>query len=294
MIPPSISIVTPSFNQAPYLEKTIQSVLHQNYPNLEYVIIDGGSTDGSVEIIQKYSEDLHYWISEPDTGHANALNKGFEKTSGEIMGWLNSDDMYFPGCFNTISEIFDKYPNVNWISGLTSAWNNVGSVINVQGSQKNIFDFLLGRFGWIQQESTFWRRSIWNKAGAKMDESTKLAIDGELWTRFFLHDQLYSVFSTLGGYRVTGSNRAFSNSDETVKETIEAIKKMRLKVDSTTMNIVLKLEAYLSKNMGSGYHPNLAAILNPAEIEKISYRGIYYNLENLDERWIMGTFPFVP
>lgn len=292
MKPLSISIVTPSFNQAPYLEKTIKSVLSQNYPNLEYVVIDGDSTDTSKEIINKYSQELHYWISEPDTGHANALNKGFEKTSGEIMGWLNSDDMYFPGCFNTVSEIFEKFPEVNWISGLTSAWNDVDSVINVQSTQKNIFDFLLGKFGWIQQESTFWRRSLWEKSGARMNESIKYAIDGELWTRFFLQDELYSVYSTLGGYRHTGSNRAFSHSREIINETSEAIKKMRRDVDPITMNIQLKLEDYLSKITNKN-QLDLRRVLNELEMKRVSYKGIRYNLENLDERWIIQTLPYL-
>ena len=290
---PSISIVTPSFNQGSYLERTVKSILSQNYPNLEYVVIDGGSTDNSVDILNRYSNDLHYWVSESDSGHANALNKGFSHTTGEIMGWLNSDDMYFPGCFNTISEIFTKFPEVNWISGLTSVWNDVDSVINIEGTQKNIFDFLLGRFGWIQQESTFWRRSLWDKAGAGLNESIKYAVDGELWTRFFLHDDLYPVYSTLGGYRYTGSNRAFFNSSEIIQETVDSIKKMRGEIDSSTMNILLKLESHLNKGSGSSSGFNtLNSILNQKEVERVSYKGIRYNLNQLDERWIKQLLPF--
>ena len=108
---PKISIVTPSYNQAQFLERTILSVLNQNYPNLEYIIIDGGSTDGSVEIIKKYEKYLAYWISEKDKGQAHAINKGFEKATGELVGWQNSDDIYLPNAFYKVVEIFREKPD---------------------------------------------------------------------------------------------------------------------------------------------------------------------------------------
>ena len=105
---PKISIVTPSYNQTQFLERTILSVLNQNYPNLEYIIIDGGSTDESVEIIKKYEKYLYYWVSEKDKGQSAAINKGFRKSKGEILAWQNSDDIYFPGVFKYIAKLFDK------------------------------------------------------------------------------------------------------------------------------------------------------------------------------------------
>ena len=114
---PRLSIVTPSFNQGEFLEEAIVSVLEQNYPNLEFIVIDGGSTDALVKIIRKYESYITYWISEPDDGHGDALNKGFNRSSGEIMAWLNSDDKYCPNAFSTVVELFTTFKDVQWLTG---------------------------------------------------------------------------------------------------------------------------------------------------------------------------------
>ena len=199
---PKISYVTPVYNQVEYIEQTILSVINQDYPNYEYIVVDGGSTDGTLDIIRKYESRIFKWVSEPDTGMYNALNKGFHLTSGEIMGWINGDDILLPGAFFNMYKLFDDLPQVNWIQGLNSFLNAKGHLINTQVPKKfSLVKFLNGDFKWIQQESTFWRRDLWEKAGGKLDDRLKLAGDFELWFRFFQFTKLYNTSIPIGAWR---------------------------------------------------------------------------------------------
>lgn len=225
---PRISIVTPSYNQSGFLEDTILSVLEQNYPNLEYVVVDGGSTDGSVDIIKKYAKHLTWWVSEKDNGQSHALNKGFAKTTGEIMAYINSDDKYFPWAFKTVGRLFYEFPQVEWLTSIAYlCWNSEGEPIpgwHMQGFTRR--DFYKGRtlgnskefLGWIQQESTFWKRSLWEKSGAYVPENLHYAMDFDMWARFFEHAYLYGVPLPLGGYRFQANQKIAGGIEQYYEE----------------------------------------------------------------------------
>jgi glycosyltransferase involved in cell wall biosynthesis len=203
---PRITLVTPSYNQAAYLEQTILSVLGQGYENLEYILIDGASTDGSREIIEKYRDQMHYAISEPDSGQAEAINKGMTHGSGEVMGWLNSDDLLMPGALDLVGRIFAVYPEIAWISGEAANIDAQGHFIGF-GLPSGYFNRLLrggwyhGRgLGFVRQESTFWRRSLWERAGGLRPDLTD-ALDFDLWRRFARHAECVSVQGVVGAFR---------------------------------------------------------------------------------------------
>jgi len=219
---PPISVVTPSLNQAEFLEATLRSVITQRYPELEYVVIDGGSTDGSIGIIERHEADLHYWVSEPDRGHAHALNKGFARTSGEIMCWINSSDLYYPWTFATVAEIFTRFSQIDWITGTGSMFDVGGQLRFVASSSGvNVLDILAGDYRSIQQESVFWRRSLWDRVGGRLDESLTYAADLDLWLRFFRHASLYHVETLLGGFRVHEDRLGKAGGDMYAREAEE-------------------------------------------------------------------------
>lgn len=216
---PSISIVTPNYNGVQFLRECMELVLGQNYPRLQYVISDGASTDGSRLVFEQYRKELTALISEPDDGHADAINKGFSMTDGDIMGWINSDDILHPGCLSQVARIFETHPEVEWITGRPSAMN-VRSEVYYAGPVRtwSRLRFLAGDHRWIQQESTFWRRSLWERAGGGLDTRLDLANDFDLWMRFFRHADLYSVDRMLGCFRVRPGQRSVDQLDQYKQE----------------------------------------------------------------------------
>ncbi|PXY44077.1 glycosyltransferase family 2 protein [Flavobacterium hydrophilum] len=231
---PKISIVTPNFNGGQYLEETIKSVLSQNYPDLEYIIIDGGSTDNSVDIIKKYESQLTYWVSEPDKGLYEAIQKGFDKSTGQIMAWINSDDVYHPKAFFTVAEIFNL-EGVNWLQGVPSTLDEMGRTIAVGKVKRwSKLNYYLGSFHWIQQESVFWRRSLWDMSGSKLDTEMKYASDLELWIRFFRHEKLFVTNALLAGFRIRSKNQLSLDYKEAYFE--EATDKIKNEVNDIISN----------------------------------------------------------
>jgi len=176
-----VSIITPSYNQAPYLEQTIQSVLEQDYPRIEYIVVDGGSTDNSAEIIQKYADRLAYWISEKDSGQAEAINKGFARANGEIVAWLNSDDYYMIHTVSFAVRCFEQNPDVVMVYGDMLAVDENGQIINVlKYKQLSLEDLLC--FQILGQPSVFFRRSALEKTGL-LEPTFHYMLDHHLWIR---------------------------------------------------------------------------------------------------------------
>ncbi len=205
---PKISIVTPSFNQAHYLEQTILSIVGQNYPHLEYIIIDGGSTDSSVEIIKKYEKYLAYWESAKDKGHYYAVQKGLEKSTGEIMTYLNSDDILYPYSLFIIAELFQSYPQIQWIHGIPAHIDEQGKTVRIHTLPKwNKYRYYRYDYKFIQQEGTFWHRNLWEKAGGYISTDYELASDLELWLRFFQYADFYAINTLIGAYRLRSANQ---------------------------------------------------------------------------------------
>jgi len=210
---PRITMVTAVRNGARYVEDTICSILSQGYPNLEYFVVDGASTDGTQAIIRRYERELAGWISEPDKGVYDALNKGFAMSTGEIMGWLNASDMLHTKGLFVVGSVFADLREVEWITGRPSGFSAEGFAVQVapQLPRWSRYGFLLGANKYIQQESTFWRRRLWERAGGRVDPSLRAEGDFDLWVRFFRHAQHFSVDALVGGYR--SHDDALSASD---------------------------------------------------------------------------------
>jgi len=181
---PKISIVTPSFNQTQFLEETIRSVLLQNYPNLEYIIIDGGSTDGSMEIIKKYEPWLTYWVSEPDRGQSQAVNKGIRLATGDLLLWLNADDLCLPSAFSTVAQTLIDHPQTKLVVGQAQLIDENSNVIGELRSSFSTWDEVAVKASnQIRQVSSFFKRDLFDELGF-LNENLQIAMDAELLLRF--------------------------------------------------------------------------------------------------------------
>jgi glycosyltransferase involved in cell wall biosynthesis len=180
---PRISVVTPSYNQGEYLSDTLGSIHDQGYPNLEHIVMDGGSTDNSVEIIRGYSSRLAFWTSERDGGPNSALVDGFGRASGDILCWLNSDDLFEPGCLFEVARFFAEHPEAEVVYGDAVLVDRSGQPIRPKKEHPFNRFIWLHDYNFIPQPSTFWRRQLYDRVGG-LDKSFHLAYDGDLWVRF--------------------------------------------------------------------------------------------------------------
>ncbi|MBI1883174.1 MAG: glycosyltransferase [Chlamydiae bacterium] len=215
---PRISVITPSYNQGKFIEATIRSVLLQGYPHLEYIIMDGGSTDGSTEIIKKYEPWL-YWVSEPDGGQSRGLNNGFSKASGEIIGWINSDDFYLPEAFAHVSKASRLYEEAGVFYGKCRL---VGEAGDDQGDYWKPRSFDLGDLltrNQIPQPTAFIRRSIFHKFGY-MNENYRLIHDYEFWIRVFPHCEFLYCPEYIAAFRMHPGSGSYRISAAFIRETL--------------------------------------------------------------------------
>ena len=218
---PKISIVTPSYNQVRFLEWTLRSVILQRYPNLEYIVMDGASTDGSVAVLEKYDAHLSQWISEPDQGQASAVARGLSDSSGDIMAYLNSDDMLAPGALRFVAEFFNRNPKVDALYSHRCAVNGENIVIYYWILPRHS-DYLMSRWDLIPQETCFWRRGLWEKAG-NVDPAFQFALDYDLFLRFMREGKMTRVNRFLGACREHESSKTSLHLESLGLEEIQRV-----------------------------------------------------------------------
>jgi glycosyltransferase involved in cell wall biosynthesis len=208
---PLITIVTPSFNQAQFLEETIQSVLRQDYPHIEYIIIDGGSTDGSIDIIKKYEKHIAYWVSESDTGQSNAINKGFAKATGEIFAWLNSDDLLLPSAARLAAYFLSQDTGIGLVYGDRLEIDIKGNVIGLLKCPAHDSSMFKKNFT-LPQETAFFRGEIFKKVGG-VDEQLHFAMDFDLWCKITAISRMKHLPALLGCFRRHESSKSVQFHD---------------------------------------------------------------------------------
>jgi glycosyltransferase involved in cell wall biosynthesis len=236
-----ISLITPSFNQAQYLEQTINSVLSQDYPNLEYIIIDGGSTDGSVDIIKKHEKHLAYWVSEKDNGQSHAINKGIKKATGEIINWLNSDDFLEPGTLANLSSYFEN-PSINVVVARGKVVNNEGQFIRYSRGT-DIYNQVEKTVGMarIDQPETFFRKSVFDKI-TPLHEDLHYTMDLAMWIKYLLlygQQNVQQVEDVVVNFRLHSDSKTMNYGDGFLTERDVLYKGILLK-SGIILNDILK------------------------------------------------------
>jgi glycosyltransferase involved in cell wall biosynthesis len=242
--PPTISIVIPSLNQGRYLEQALRSLIDQQYPYLELIVVDGGSTDGSVEILKNHSSQLRWWCSEEDSGQAQGLNKGFAQTSGDIMAWLNSDDQLAPGALASVAAYMSRNPQVDVVYGnrilVDQEGREVGRWILPPHNSR-----ALRLLDLIPQETIFWRRTMWEKIGGKINENFHFAMDWDLLLRFWdAKAAMERLPRFLGLFRVHSGQKTCAQRDIGLRE-ISGLRKRYLGTSPFKYVIFLETALYL-------------------------------------------------
>jgi glycosyltransferase involved in cell wall biosynthesis len=245
---PTISLVTPAFAHGRFLERTICSVLAQHYPRLEYFVQDGGSTDETLDVLRAYDELLDGWASEPDAGQADAINRGFQRTTGEIMGWLNSDDLLLPGALAYVAQYFAAHPEIDIVYGdrliIDESDGEIGAWILPRHD-----DNALMLADYVPQETLFWRRDIWKAAGGRVDPDFGYALDWDLLLRFQKAGaNIVHLPRFLGAFRVYEAQKTLANHAVGIEE----CDRLRLRVHARPLpaeEVARRLRPYLRRQV---------------------------------------------
>jgi glycosyltransferase involved in cell wall biosynthesis len=214
---PLVSIITPSFNQGYYLEETVRSVLAQEYPNIEYLIVDGGSTDQSIEIIRNYENHLAWWVSEKDQGQTDAINKGFARARGSFFAWINSDDTYLPGAISEAVSFLVAHPDVGMVYGDANLIDENGKLLGRFPARQTNYKKLRRGYVHIPQQAAFFRADLWHKIGP-LDPSFYFAMDYDLWVRIAKVSTLKYLPQLWANFRLHGQGKTKTSDDRCFPE----------------------------------------------------------------------------
>lgn len=226
MSAPAISIVVPSYDQARFLEQNLESLVGQDEPGLEILVVDGGSGDGSLEIIRSYADRIAWWVSEPDAGQSDALNKGFARARGSWLGWLNSDDTLLPGALTAVTREIRRQPDAAWLAGAGWFVDEAGERVRHYDPPAPISsaaELSPWRESWFAQPGTFMRRELFEKAGGKLRTDLRYAMDLDLWLRLARHAPLVPVDADLATYRLHGASKTVSERAAMEVEIVEVL-----------------------------------------------------------------------
>lgn len=230
---PTISVITPSYNQAQFIRATIDSILSQDYPDLDYWVIDGGSTDGTVEILKSYGDKIQ-WVSEKDKGQTDAINKGLSRAKGEVLAYLNSDDVYLPGTLKRVGEYYAN-TGADWITGDCTVIDVEGKPISGNWLIAGYKRFLMAIYSptllriadsMLPQPSTFWSRKAWEKVG-KFNESYRYVMDYDYWLRMSQYFKPHDLGVALSGFRSQPDSKSETSRDKLMAESFIALKANR-------------------------------------------------------------------
>lgn len=245
---PPISLVTPSYNQAPFIGQTIESVLGQAYPQLQYIVQDACSTDGTGRVLDGYAEHSFARVVERDGGQADGINRGFGRSNGEVMGWLNADDLLLPGALRAVGEYFHAHPHVDVLYGnrivIDADGNEVGAWI-LPGHDPDVLRLI----DYVPQETLFWRRRIWDKVGARLDDAYHFALDWDLILRFMAAGARFAHLPVpLGAFRVHESQKTSALIDKTGFREMRALRRRAVRGVSDRCYLTMRHAWFLARH----------------------------------------------